>query len=52
MKTIVDLLENSAGKYGNNPYLLEKKSDHYESISYRETKDLAYAPYAYHFPFC
>lgn len=43
MKTIVDLLENSAGKYGNNPYLLEKKSDHYESISYRETKDLAYA---------
>lgn len=43
MKTIVDLLENSAGKYANNPYLLEKKSDHYESISYRETKDLAYA---------
>jgi len=43
MKTIVDLLENSAGKYANNPYLLEKKSDRYESISYRETKDLAHA---------
>lgn len=42
MKTIVDLLENSAVKYGNNPYLLEKKSDSYESINYRETKDLAY----------
>ncbi len=42
MKTIVELLENSAGKYANNPYLLEKKSDHYESISYTQTKDLAY----------
>ena len=43
MKTIVELLENSAGKYANNPYLQEKKSDRYESISYKETKDLAYA---------
>ncbi|MRR19376.1 long-chain fatty acid--CoA ligase [bacterium] len=42
MKTIIDLLENSAGKYGNNPYLLEKKTDRYESISYKETKELAY----------
>ena len=42
MKTIIDLLENSAGKYSNNPYLLEKKTDRYESISYRETKELAY----------
>ncbi len=42
MKTIVELLENSAGKYANNPYLLEKKSDHYESISYTQTRDLAY----------
>lgn len=43
MKTIVELLENSALKYGGNPYLLEKKADRYESISYRETKDLACA---------
>ncbi|MDM8002628.1 MAG: AMP-binding protein, partial [Bacteroidota bacterium] len=43
MKTIIELLENSAGKYGNNPYLLEKKSDRYESITYQETKDQAYA---------
>lgn len=42
MKTIIELLENSAVKYGNNPYLLEKKSDRYESITYRETKDLAF----------
>lgn len=43
MKTIIELLENSAGKYGNNPYLLEKKSDRYESITYQETKDQAYS---------
>lgn len=43
MKTIIDLLENSAEKYGNNPYLLEKKTDRYESITYRETKELSYS---------
>jgi long-chain acyl-CoA synthetase len=42
MKTIIDLLENSAEKYANNPYLLEKRTDRYESITYKETKDLAY----------
>ena len=42
MKTIVELLENSAQKYGNNPYLLEKKTDRYESITYKETKEQAY----------
>jgi long-chain acyl-CoA synthetase len=39
MKTIIDLLENSAQKYGNNPYLLEKKTDRYEGITYKETKE-------------
>jgi len=43
MKTIVELLENSALKNGNNPYLLEKKTDRYESLSYKETKELTYA---------
>ena len=42
MKTIVELLENSAQKFGNNPYLLEKKTDHYEAITYKETKEQAY----------
>jgi long-chain acyl-CoA synthetase len=42
MKTIVELLENSAQKFGNNPYLLEKKTDRYESITYKETKEQAY----------
>ncbi len=41
MKTIVELLENSAQKYSNNPYLLEKKSDRYEAITYKETKEQA-----------
>src|SRR4030042_3222479 len=42
MKTIVDLLENSAQKYADNPYLLEKKTDRYEAITYRETKEQTY----------
>jgi long-chain acyl-CoA synthetase len=42
MKTIVGLLENSAQMYPDNPYLLEKKADRYESITYKETKEQAY----------
>lgn len=42
MKTIVELLESSAQKYANNPYLLEKKTDKYEATTYRETKEQAY----------
>lgn len=42
MKTIVELLEHSAQKYANNTYLLEKKTDRYESVTYRETKEQAY----------
>jgi long-chain acyl-CoA synthetase len=42
MKTIIELLENSAQKYANNPYLLEKKTDKYEAITYKETKEQAW----------
>jgi long-chain acyl-CoA synthetase len=42
MKTLIQLLENSAEKYANNPYLLEKKTDKYEAITYKETKEQAY----------
>jgi len=42
MNTIIDLLENSSQKYGNNPYILEKKTDKYEAITYRETKEQVY----------
>jgi len=42
MKTIIELLENSAKKFADNPYLLEKKTDKYEAIPYRETKEQVY----------
>lgn len=37
MKTIVDLFEKSVGKYGNNTFILEKKTDQYEGVTYNET---------------
>jgi long-chain acyl-CoA synthetase len=42
MKTLIRLLENSAEKYANNPYLLEKKTDKYEATTYKETKEQVY----------
>ncbi|HUW93500.1 MAG TPA: AMP-binding protein, partial [Bacteroidales bacterium] len=42
MKTIIELLENSANKFANNPYLLEKKTDKFEALTYRETKEQVY----------
>jgi long-chain acyl-CoA synthetase len=42
MKTIIELLENSALKFAGNTYLLEKKTDKYEGITYKETKEQAY----------
>ena len=42
MKTIIDLLENSAQKYGDNPYLLEKRTNSYQSITFKETKEQVY----------
>jgi len=42
MNTIIELLENSARKYPDNTYLLEKKADRYEAITFKETKDQAY----------
>ena len=42
MKTIVELLESSAQKYGNNTYLLEKKTNRYEGLTYMETKEQVY----------
>ncbi len=42
MRTIVELLENSAQKFGNNPYLLEKRTDKYEALTFKETKEQTY----------
>lgn len=35
MTTIIDLFEKSVSKYSNNPFLWEKKTDKYESLSYQ-----------------
>ncbi len=42
MKTIVELLEESVRKYGGNTYILEKKTDRYEGITYKETQEQVY----------
>ncbi|MFO7923579.1 MAG: AMP-binding protein [Bacteroidales bacterium] len=38
MQTIIDLFEKSVKKYGNNPLMLEKKGDKYESTTYKEIR--------------
>jgi long-chain acyl-CoA synthetase len=42
MNTIIELLENSARKYRNNPYILEKKTDRYEPATFSEVQDQVY----------
>ena len=42
MKTIIELLENSSMKFADNPYILEKKTDRYEALTYRETREQVY----------
>jgi long-chain acyl-CoA synthetase len=37
MKTIIDLFEQSVEKYGNNPFLWEKRDGKYHSTTYKET---------------
>lgn len=36
--TLIDLLENSVAKYGDNTFLLEKKSDKFEPTIYKEVQ--------------
>lgn len=40
-KSIIDLLESSAAKYGGNTFLLEKKDGRFEHTTYKEVKDRA-----------
>jgi long-chain acyl-CoA synthetase len=42
MKTIIELLENSSREFSDNPYLLEKKTDKYKALTYKETKEEVY----------
>jgi len=38
MKTIIELFETSVQKYANNVYLLEKKADKYQPLTYKDTR--------------
>lgn len=40
MQTIIDLFEDSVNKYGNNPFMWEKKNGQYEPTTYLETQEL------------
>jgi long-chain acyl-CoA synthetase len=42
MKTIIDLFEDSVQKYGNNPFLWEKKNDTFLPTTYTETHQEVY----------
>jgi len=42
MKTIIQLFEECVEKYSSNPFLWEKKTDHFESFSYAQTKEQAH----------
>ena len=42
MKTIPELFEKSAGKYENNPYLLEKRTEKYVTTTFGEARKQAY----------
>jgi len=39
MKTLIELLETSAGRFANNPYILEKRTDRYQALTYKETRE-------------
>jgi long-chain acyl-CoA synthetase len=42
VKTLIDLLAYSAEKYANNPYILEKRTDRYNAVTYKETREQVY----------
>lgn len=42
MKTLTELFEESVRKYADNPYILEKRTDHYESFSFGKIGEEVY----------
>ena len=42
-KTLIDLFEESVAKYGNNTFLLEKKTTKFEPTTYAEAHEQALA---------
>ena len=41
-RTIIDLMETSVERFGDDVYLMEKVGDHYEGTTYRETRELVH----------
>ena len=41
-RTIIDLMETSVERFGDDTYLMEKVGDRYEGTSYRETRELVH----------
>ncbi|PLX16555.1 MAG: long-chain fatty acid--CoA ligase, partial [Marinilabiliales bacterium] len=39
MTTIIDLFENSVSKFSENPFLWEKKTSKYDSLTYNEVRN-------------
>ena len=42
MKTIIQFFNECVAKYNNNPFLWEKKTDSFEPLSYKQTKEQVY----------
>ena len=42
MKTIIQLFEECVVKYNSNPFLWEKKTDHFEPFTYTQTREQVY----------
>ena len=42
MKTIIQLFDECVVKYNSNPFLWEKKTDHFEPFSFTQTKEQVY----------
>lgn len=42
MQAITQLFEESVNKFGNNPYLFEKKEGIYQPLTYKEVRNLVY----------
>ena len=42
MKTLIHLFEDCVKKYADNVYMLEKKNNKYNGITYRDTQEKVY----------
>lgn len=42
MKTIINMFDESVSKFANNTFLWEKKTDKFEALTYKQTKELVH----------